>query len=130
MSYDLMVFAADAAPVKPRAAFLDWYELQAEWEEGHDYDDAAVSTPALRAFYDELVQLFPAQLEGDDEGTDYTIGKLVIYMTFAWDRVDEAYETVFRLASQHGVGLFDVSSDLNETWLPDRKGGLYIAHSD
>lgn len=33
MSYDLMVFAAEAAP-KDRAAFLEWYEGHAEWVEG------------------------------------------------------------------------------------------------
>ena len=124
-----MVFAPEAAP-KKRAPFLDWYDQQAEWEEGHGYDDAAVSTPALRAFYEEIAQGFPAQLTDDGAGTDYTIGKLVIYMTFEWDRIDEAYETVFRLAAKHGLGFFDVSSDLAETWLPDAKGGLYIAHAD
>lgn len=130
MSYDLMVFAADAAPAKKRAPFLDWYDAQSEWEEGHSYDDPAVSTPALRAFYEELVQAFPPQQEDEGPGTDYTIGQSVIYMTFEWDKVDEAYEAVSRLAGKHAVGFFDVSSDLAETWLPDGKGGLYIAHSD
>ncbi len=96
----------------------------------HGYNDPAVSTPALRAFYQELAEDFPAQLEDEGPGTDYTIGKAVIYMTFEWDRVDEAYEAVFQLAATHGLGFFDVSSDLAETWLPDGKGGLYIAHSD
>lgn len=130
MSYDLMVFAPDAAPAKKRGPFLDWYDQQAEWDEGHGYDDPAVCSPALRAFYDEIVPSFPAQLEDDGPGTDYTIGKAVIYMTFEWDNVDAAHEAVFRLAAKHGLGFFDVSSDLAETWLPDNKGGLYIAHSD
>lgn len=130
MSYDLMVFAPDVAPANKRGAFLDWYDAQAEWGEGHGYDDPGVSTPALRSFYLELAEAFPAQLEDEGPGTDYTIGKALIYMTFEWDRVDEAYETVFRLAAKHGVGFFDVSSDLAETWLPDAKGALFIAHSD
>lgn len=130
MSYDLMVFAPDAAPAKKRGAFLDWYEQQTEWDEGHGYDDAAVCAPALRAFYQELVLGFPAQQADDGPGTDYTIGRALIYMTFEWERVDEAYEAVFRLAAKNGLGFFDVSSDLAETWLPDAKGGLYIAHSD
>ena len=49
MSYDLMVFAAEAAP-KDRAAFLEWYEGHAEWAEGHSYDNPDVSTPALKAW--------------------------------------------------------------------------------
>lgn len=130
MSYDLMVFDPAAVPSKKRGPFLDWYDQQAEWEEGHDYDDAAVSTPALRAFYEEIVQAFPAQQEDEGPGTDYTIGASLIYLTFEWDKIDEAHETVFRLAGKHAVGFFDVSSDLAEAWLPDGKGGLYIAHSD
>lgn len=130
MSYDLMVFAPELAPAKQRGPFLDWYEQQSEWAEGHSYDDAAVSTPALRAFYGELVLHFPALIAEDDEGTDYTIGSAVIYMSFPWDKVDEAHDAVVRLAGKHAVGFFDVSSDLAETWLPDGKGGLYLAHTD
>lgn len=136
MSYDLMVFDPAAAPAKKRGPFLDWYDKQSEWDEGHSYDDPAVSSEALQAFYAEIVATFPA-VENDDEnndeaeaGTDYTIGKSVIYITFSWDKIDEAHETVFRLAAKHKLGFFDVSSDLAETWLPDAKGGLYIAHGD
>lgn len=130
MSYDLMVFAPDLAPARKRGPFLDWYDKQSEWEEEHSYDDAAVSTPALRAFYEELVQIFPALKDDGDDGTDYTIGSAVIYISFAWDKVDEAHEAVVRLAGKHALGFFDVSSDIAETWLPDGKGSLYIAHTD
>ncbi len=125
-----MVFAPDAAPAKKRAPFLDWYDQQTEWDEGHGYDDPAICSPALRAFHADIVQTFAAQTEDDGPGTDYTIGASVIYMTFEWENIDSAHETVFRLAAKHGLGFFDVSSDLAETWLPDAKGGLYIAHSD
>ena len=130
MSYDLMVFDPDAAPAKKRGPFLDWYDQQAEWDEGHSYDDPAVSSPALAAFYQELVAMFPAQQEDEGPGTDYTIGRSVIYMTFEWDKVDQAHEAVFSLAAKHKLGFFDVSSDLAEAWMPDAKGGLFIAHSD
>lgn len=125
-----MVFAPDAAPASKRGPFLDWYDQQAEWEEAHDYDDPAVSTPALRSFYEEIALTFPPQQEEEGPGTDYTIGSALIYMTFEWERIDAAYDTVFRLAGKHQLGFFDVSSDLAETWLPDSKGGLYIAHAD
>jgi hypothetical protein len=131
MSYDLMVFAPELAPAKKRGPFLDWYDQQSEWEEGHDYNDAAVCTPALRAFYEELAAEFaPLQNDDDEANTDYTIGSAVIYMSFPWDKVDEAHAAVVRLAGRHALGFFDVSSDIAETWLPDGKGGLYIAHSD
>ena len=139
MSYDLMVFAPADAPAK-RPAFLDWYEAQAEWPEDHGYDNPAVAAPALQAFYAELSAAFPpvppdAEPPTDDaaaeSGTDYTIGRSLIYMSFLdWDKIDAAHEAVSRLAAKHELGFFDVSSDLAEVWLPDRKGGLRIAHSD
>jgi hypothetical protein len=133
MSFDLMVFAPDAAPAK-RPAFLDWYEAQTEWHEDHGYDDPALATPALRAFYADLAAEFPpapAGVEDPEAGTDYTIGSTLIYMSFLdWDRIDAAWEAVNRLAAKHELGFFDVSSDLAEVWLPDRKGGLRVAHSD
>ena len=135
MSYDLMVFAADAAPAQ-RGAFLDWYGEQTDWEEDQAYDNPAVSAPALQAFFAGISAEFPAALveadQSDDEtGTEYTIGPSLIYMSFLdWDKIDHAHEAVFRLAAKHALGFFDVSSDLAEVWLPDRKGGLRIAHSD
>ena len=133
MSFDLMVFAPDAAPPK-RPAFLDWYEEQTQWTEDHGYDDPGVAAPALQAFYAELAAEFPPVPAGVDDpasGTDYTIGRTLLYMSFLdWDRIDAAWEAVHRLAAKHELGFFDVSSDLAETWLPDRKGGLRVAHSD
>jgi hypothetical protein len=135
MSYDLIVFAPEAAPAK-RDAFLDWYDEQTEWDDGQAYDNPAVSTPALQAFFAELAAEFPPAREDAaqsdaDTGTDYTIGSSLIYMSFLdWDKIDRAHEAVYSLAAKHGLGFFDVSSDLAEVWLPDKKGGLRIAHSD
>jgi hypothetical protein len=131
MSYDLMVFAPDAAPAK-RPAFLDWYDEQTEWDDDLAYDDPAVAKPALQAFYADLASEFPSiQGDGTEGAADYTIAPALIYVTFVdWDRVDAAWEAVHRLAAKHELGFFDVSSDLGEVWLPDRKGGLRIAHSD
>jgi hypothetical protein len=132
MSYDLMVFAPDAAPAK-RPAFLDWYDEQTEWDLDRAYDDDAVAAPALQAFYADLAAEFPPISGDDTEGgaAEYTIAPALIYMSFVdWDRVDAAWEAVHRLAAKHEIGFFDVSSDLAEVWLPDRKGGLRVAHSD
>ena len=134
MSYDLMVFDPAGAPAK-RPAFLDWYDGQTEWPEEHGYDDPAVAAPALQAFHAALSADFPpvAPDAGDEPegGTDYTIGRALIYLSFYdWDKIDAAHDAVFRLAAQYELGFFDVSSDLAEVWLPDRKGGLRIAHSD
>jgi len=134
MSYDLMVFLPEAAPRK-RAEFLAWYDAQTEWPEEHDYDDASLTAPPLQAFFAELSADFapvaddaPAEVE---TGADYTIGKHLIYISFLdWDKIDQAHEAVYRLAAKHALGFFDVSSDLAEVWLPDRKEELRVAHSD
>lgn len=134
MSYDLMVFDPAVAPIK-RPAFIDWYEAQTEWEEEHGYDDPAVATPSLQAFYADLAAEFPPlsaePAEAPEAGTEYMIGRGLIYMGFHdWDTIDRAHEAVFSLAAKHAVGFFDVSSDLAEVWLPDSKGGLRVVHSD
>ena len=132
MSYDLMVFAPEAAPSK-REAFLDWYDQQTEWDDEQAYDNPALASPALQAFFAELGTEFPPVHDDADgeSGTEYTIAPSLIYLSFLdWDKIDRAHEAVFSLAGKHGLGFFDVSSDLAEAWLPDNKGGLRLAHSD
>ena len=126
-----MVFDPAAAPAK-RPAFLDWYDQQTEWDDDDERDDPSVASPSLQAFHADMVAAFPMAPGQDQEpGTDYTIGPSLIYMSFLdWDKIDQAHETVFRLAARHRLGFFDVSSDLAEVWVPDNKGGLRIAHSD
>jgi len=105
MSYDLAVFDLEAAP-RDGAGFIEWYEAQTEWEEPHRYDDPAVSSPALRAWFLEIVQDFPAMngpYASDDVDnprvTDYSVGRALIYAAFAWSQTEPAYEAVFRLAA-------------------------------
>ena len=123
MSYDLMVFDPAAAP-RERAAFMDWYDTQSEWAEGHDYDDPAVTTPALRAWFMEMIKTFPAMsgpyaaaddedAEEDSRFCEYCIGKSLIYASFAWSQQAAAYQTMRELAIRHGVGFFDVSGDVD-----------------
>ena len=116
---------------------MEWYEQQTEWEEGHSYDDPAVSTVKLQAWFAEIIRTFPP-LNGpfskdnlpEDEAsaTDYSVGKTAIYCCFAWSKAQPAYDTVFALAQKHGIGFFNVSSDEEEVWLP-LKDNLRMAHS-
>jgi hypothetical protein len=72
-----------------REASMQWFEAQTDWSEDHDYDDASVTTPALRAWFLEMIETFPAlnglhAPEGDDVEdesslTDYSVGQKVIY---------------------------------------------------
>lgn len=127
MSYDLMVFELTKAPQK-RKEFLVWYDKETEWSEEHDYDDPAVTSPALRNWYEEMIKTFPnmdspdAEVEDDDAEahlTEYSIGHNVIYAAFAWSVAEEAYEKVKALAQKHSVGFYDVSNDDGDIILPD-----------
>lgn len=119
MSYDVMVFAAEAAP-RERALLPDWCRRQLEWAEGRSYDDPAQSTPALRALFTELIQWFPplngplAPAGDDDEagpGTDYALSPHLIQASFPWEHADDARQLVQTLAIRHGLGFYDVSAD-------------------
>ncbi|MGH9741563.1 MAG: hypothetical protein ACRD51_04350 [Candidatus Acidiferrum sp.] len=135
MSYDLMVFEPmDIA--NNRNQFMEWYEEQTKWAEGHTYDDPAITTPSLRAWFLEIALSFPPLNgplskvdlpEDEDSATDYSIGMSVIYCSFAWSKASPAYDTVFKLAQKHSVGFLDASSENAEVWLPS-KGKLILAH--
>ena len=56
MSYDILAF--DPGSVTD-ADFPAWWSEQSSWSESHSYDDAAVTSPALREFYKELNLTFP-----------------------------------------------------------------------
>ena len=127
MSYDLMVFERTKDPQKSKE-FLVWYDKETEWSEEHGYDDPAVTSPALRNWYEEMIKTFPnmdspdAEVEDDDAEahlTEYSIGHNVIYAAFAWSVAEEAYEKVKALAQKHGVGFYDVSNDDGDIILPD-----------
>jgi hypothetical protein len=125
MSYDLMVFRKEAAP-KTRTDFMKWYEDQTEWTEEHSYDDPANTSPELRNWFMEMIQTFPAingPFASDDDDnpnvSDYSIGKDVIYVAFAWSLAEQAYNRMLELAEKHKVGFFDVSSDNGEILFPD-----------
>ena len=118
MSYDLMVFEPTAAP-RTRKEFMAWYGQQTEWSESHGYDDPTVSSALLRAWFKEMIEAFPAMngphaSDDDDDNeqlTDYSVGKDVIYAAFSWSQVDPAFQHMATLAKKHGVGFFDVSAD-------------------
>lgn len=125
MSYDMMVFDPAVAP-REAAAFIAWFEKQAQWGENHDYDDPAVSSPALQAWFAGMAQVFPPMngpLSDDDddraEVTDYSIGRDVIYGAFAYSVAERAHALVQDLAEQHGVGFFDVGADEAAIVFPD-----------
>lgn len=138
MSYDLLVFAPNEAP-KARKAFIAWFRKKTAWKERHGYNDPAVCTPELRAWITELVRRFPAMNgplapkedpENHSALTDYAIGRTVIYASFAWSRAKSAHRCSMNAAARHGVGVFEVSTELAEVWRPDGEGGLTLVHQE
>ncbi|OBF87921.1 hypothetical protein A5791_18505 [Mycobacterium sp. 852002-51163_SCH5372311] len=113
MSYDLLAFDPGAAPGDDE--LLAWYQKQAEWSEPHSYDDPAVTTPGLRAFYRDLVKIFrplngpDAPVDDDSADTTYAIGSSIVYVAFRWSKEEHAREVFLRLARVHGVGVCEVS---------------------
>lgn len=131
MSYDLMVFNKDAAP-RTKAAFMEWYQQQTEWTEDHSYDDPANTSPALRNWFMDMIQAFPAMngpfasedVDDTPHVSDYSIGRDVIYVAFAWSLAAPAYERMRALAEKHQVGFFDASGDNGDILFPEQ--GTFI----
>ncbi len=65
--------------------------------------------------------------EEEASASDYSIGKQIIYIAFAWSKAEIAYQTVADLAAKHGLGFFNASSPEEEVWLP-KSGRLTLAH--
>ena len=131
-----MVFNPDAAP-RDRADFISWYREQAKWGEKHSYNDPKVCSQALRDWFLEIINEYPAmngpyriEISDNPRLTDYCIGKSVIYSAFAWSQSRGAYCTVLELAKKHGVGFYDVSGEEGQVWLPDSKGDFICIHAD
>jgi hypothetical protein len=105
--------------------FQAWWDQQSQWAEGHTYDNAAVTTPALRAFYTELIREFPPmngpdapsdeQIDNDPDLearlTDYSIGTDLVYAAFSWGQENVARDVFRRVASSHGIAIAMVSDD-------------------
>lgn len=134
MSYDLLVFDPTKAP--STAHDLEkWFAKQTRWEEDHSYDDPKVSTARLRAWFLTIVKAFPAmngpykpsEMPADESSlTDYSIGRDVIYIGFAWSKSEAALKMVLELAEKHGLGVQDVGASSLKVWLPDKKGRLRV----
>lgn len=134
MSYDLMVFEPDAVP-ETHDEFLDWYTRQTRWSEDHGYNNPGLTTEHLRAWFEEIVRIFPPMdaqpasevPEEEASSSDYAIGSDFIYASFAWSKAEAAYMTVARLAEKYKLGLFNASSSSEEVWVPE-EGRMALAH--
>jgi hypothetical protein len=140
MSYDLLVFDANAAP-RERDAFLQWYEELTEWRDDAGYDDPSRCSPELQAWFREMIVKYPPMNDplspkeeewpdDDSRVSDYSIAPAAIYITFSWSVAEEAFRDTKLLAAKHGVGFFNVSADSSDVWAPDGRGSLVLLHSE
>ena len=134
MSYDLLVFDP-AVPSHDRDGFMKWFGKFTEWDEGHDYNEPTETGAALRAWFMEMIETFPAMngsFATDDfdspKVTGYTIGRQAIYIDFRWSEIDDAYRMTSTLAKKYRLGFYDVSADDGQVWLPDGADGYAVVH--
>jgi hypothetical protein len=134
MSYDLMVFDADGAPVA-RNELMRWFDEEAKWEDAHGFNDLSSASSKLSAWFDEMRMEFPPMngpLASDDvddpKVTSYGLGRSVIYASFAWSEAKVARERTFELARKYNVGFYDVSTSNGDVWRPTSNGGYELAN--
>lgn len=128
-----MVFNPDKAP-KKEDAFLEWYEKQTEWEEDHGYDDPNISDTKLRSWFLEMNESFPSlngpsapdnidEIIDDENLTDYSIGKDVIYAAFSWSVAKNAFPKMLELAEKYRIGFYDCSGN-GDILFPNENGSM------
>ena len=122
MSYDILIFEPDAVTDED---FPQWWEQVSRWEELRDYDTTEGSTPAIRAFYRDLIRAFPpfngpdalsdAELEEREAKglpvADYTIGADYIYIGVGWSDANALVKIVGQMAWTQRLAVAYVSED-------------------
>ena len=122
MSYDILIFEPDVVTDED---FPQWWEQVSRWEEPRDYDTTEGSTPAIRAFYRDLIRAVPpfngpdalsdAELEEREEQglpvADYTIGADYIYIGVGWSDANALVKIVGQMAWTQRLAVAYVSED-------------------
>ena len=122
MSYDILIFESGAVTDED---FPQWWDRVSRWEEPRDYDTTEGSTPAIRAFYRDLIRAFPpfngpdalsdAELEEREEQglpvADYTIGADYIYIGVGWSDANALVKIVGQMAWTQRLAVAYVSED-------------------
>ena len=123
MSYDLLIFEPDSATDED---FPRWWEqVVAQWDGPRDFSTIDGSTPAIRAFYRDLIRAFPPfngpdalreaeREEREVEGlpvADYTIGADYIYISVGWSDANALVKIVGQMAWTQRLAVAYVSED-------------------
>lgn len=122
MSYDILIFEPEAVTDED---FPQWWDRISQWEEPHHYDSIERATPAIRAFYRDLIRAFPpfngpdalsdVELEEREEQglpvADYTIGADYIYISVGWSDANALVKIVGQMAWTQRLAVAYVSED-------------------
>ena len=122
MSYDLLIFEPDSVTDED---FPQWWEQVSRWEEPRDYYTTEGSTPTIRAFYRDLIRVFPPfngpdalseeELEEREEQglpvAGYTIGTDYIYISVGWSDANALVKIVGQMAWTQRLAVAYVSED-------------------
>ena len=128
MSYDLLIFEPDSATDED---FPQWWEqVVAQWDEPGDFSTIDGSTPAIRAFYRDLIRVFPPfngpdalseeELEEREEQglpvAGYTIGTDYISISVGWSDANALVKIVGQMAWTQRLAVAYVSEDSSIFW--------------
>jgi hypothetical protein len=137
MAYSLAVFEPKLE-FRDRQTFVNWWEERTAWRDGLNYYDPANTTPKLRAWFNDMIEIFPP-LNGPlskpnvfDRNTgweaEYTIAHELISVGVPTFKASMAYETSIRLAAKHSVGLFEASESPSAAHFPRDNGTMEKAN--
>ena len=123
MSYDILIFEPDSATDEDFPQW--WKQVVSQWDEPYDFSTIEGSTPAIRAFYRDIIRTFPPfngpdalsdeELEErEDQGlpvADYTIGADYIYISVGWSDANALVKIVGQMAWTQRLAVAYVSED-------------------
>jgi len=123
MSYDILIFEPDSTTDEDFPQW--WKQVVAQWDGLRDFSTIDGSTPAIRAFYRDLIRAFPpfngpdalsdAELEEREEQglpvADYTIGADYIYIGVGWSDANALVKIVGQMAWTQRLAVAYVSED-------------------
>ena len=123
MSYDLLIFEPDSTTDEDFPQW--WKQVVAQWDGLRDFSTIDGSTPAIRAFYRDLIRSFPPfngpdalseeELEEREEQglpvAGYTIGTDYIYISVGWSDANALVKIVGQMAWTQRLAVAYVSED-------------------
>ncbi len=113
-------------------SYVDWREELTESLEVHDYDEPAVATEPVAAWYAAVARLYPPQTE-DHEGSRYFVGESGVHVAFREEADAFSVGVAEKWARRFGLGYQLFTHPQWAILVPDGAGGydaLYTVHPE